>query len=170
MIKLFFLAIGIACLTGVYDFTITQSNGDNIQLSAFKGKKILIVNTASQSIYANQFESLEKLYQQYKDKLVIIAVPSDAFGNEPLQNEEINNQLIQKYGIHYLMTGKSSVVGDSISPLFSWLTDISKNQMMNNKISGDFYKFLINEDGLLVGEFVPSVDPLEDQVQNALTN
>lgn len=152
----------------VYDFTINDINGTPIKLEQFRGKKILFVNTSSKSIYASQYDSLEMLYQKYKDSLIIIAVPSNSFGNEPGSNEEIKKLISRTYNIHFIIAQKTDVSGDNQSPLYVWLTKIEQNGMMNNPVQDDFYKFLVDGTGRLIGGFVSSVDPLSDEVQNAI--
>lgn len=153
----------------VYDFTINDIDGNPIQLDQFKGKKILFVNTASKSRYTAQYDSLETLYQKYKDSLVIIAVPSNSFGNETDDNDEIKQFINSTYNTHFIIAEKTEVSGDNQSPLYGWLTQIKQNGMMDNPVHDDFYKFLVDGSGLLIGAFVSSVDPMSDEVQNAIT-
>jgi glutathione peroxidase len=159
-----------ALLTGFYDFSIIDINGSNINLSEFKGKKVLLVNTASNSRYTSQYGSLEQLFQKYKDSLIVIAIPSNSFGNETKSSASIKNFVNSNYNIHYLLAQKMDVAGDSISSLYAWLAVIDKNGMMSNSVTGDFYKYLISSDGQLIGAFVPSVDPMSEEIQNAVAN
>ena len=169
MIKFFLILIATHLLTGsFYDFSINDIEGNTIDFSDFKGKKVLIVNTASNSSQVSQYQSLEQLYQKYKDSLVIIAVPSNSFGNDTATNTAINSFIQTNYHVHYLVAGKTLVTGESQSALFTWLTHVEKNGMINNPINGDFFKFLINSSGTLIGTFAPSVDPMSDEVQTAI--
>lgn len=167
---LFLLASTIIAITGIYDFSITDIDGNNLSLGQFKGKKILFVNTASGSEYASQVGSLEQLYQKYKDSLVIVAVPSNTFQDEPKSNDQLKDYFENTWHTHFIITQKTGVAGAGQSAVYNWLTHQSENNMMENNIDGDFYKFLVNADGTLVGAFAPSVDPMSDEMQNAITN
>lgn len=164
---LFTAIIGIVTTT-LYDFSVTDIDGNNITFNQFKGKKVMIVNTASKSKYENQYAGLEQLYQKYKDSLVIIVVPSNTFGNETGENGEIKKNVTSNYNTHFIITEKTVVAGEGQSALYAWLTDIKQNGMVNNPVNGDFYKFLVNSSGTVIGVFAPSVDPMSDVVQNAI--
>lgn len=170
MTKLFCLLISFTLFSSIYDFSLTDIDGNSFSLSQYKGKKILFVNTASQSGYAGQYGALEQLCQLYKDSLVVIAVPSNTFQSEPLDNVAIKNLVTGHYGVHYIITQKTDVAGAAQSPLYSWLTHQSQNGMMENSVNEDFYKFLVNGEGKLVGVFAPSVDPMSDEIQDAIKN
>ena len=154
----------------IYNLPLNDIDGNPINLGQFQGKKILIVNTATNSSYVSQYDSLEQLYQKYKDRLVIIAVPSNSFANENSDNTTIKNFVMRNYHIHYILAQKTDVTGDTQSALYSWLTHIEQNNMMSNGVEGDFFKFLIDKSGKLVGAFVPSVDPMSDDMQSVITN
>ncbi len=156
--------------TSLYDISINDINGNNINLGQFQGKKILFVNTASASIYTRQYNSLERLYQKYKDSLVIIAIPSNSFGNETGSNAQIKQFIENTYHAHYIITEKSNVSGINMIPLFNWLTVFEQNSMMTNSVNDDFYKFLVDKTGRLVGAFVSSVDPMSNEMQQAILN
>jgi glutathione peroxidase len=156
--------------TGFYNFNLTDIDGNKISLGQFRGKKILFINTATNSSYTSQYASLEKLYQKYKDSLVIIAIPSNSFGNEGGDNATIKDFVKNTYGIHYILAQKTIVAGDNQSPLYGWLTHMEQNNMMSNTIQGDFYKFLVDGSGRLVGAFVSSVDPMSDDMQSVISN
>jgi glutathione peroxidase len=156
--------------TGFYNFNLTDIDGNKISLGQFRGKKILFINTATNSNYTSQYASLERLYQKYKDSLVIIAIPSNSFGHEGGDNATIKNFVTNTYGVHYILAQKTVVAGDNQSPLYGWLTHIEQNNMMSNTIEGDFYKFLVNGAGRLVGAFVSSVDPMSNDMQSAVSN
>src|SRR6185437_10574758 len=110
-------------ISTIYSFSVTGIDGTAINFSDFQGKKVLIVNTASNSSQVDQYGQLEKLYQQYKDSLVIVAIPSNSFGNEPNDNATIQSFVMNNYNIHYLLASKTDVLDSSHSPLYSWLTD-----------------------------------------------
>lgn len=153
---------------GIYDFTLKASDQTTVHLSDYAGKKILIVNTSTNSPYHTQYADLEQLFQQHKDSLVIIAIPSNSFGNEPAGDTAIGHFVNQTFSIHYLLAAKIQVNGTGQDPLYKWLTDISQNNMFGSPVKGDFQKFLIDEHGLLVGVYAPSVSPTSDIIQNAI--
>jgi len=117
----------------------------------------------------DQYGQLEKLYQLYKDSLVIVAIPSNSFGNEPGNNEAIKSFVMDNYHIHYLLAAKMDVTDSTQSPLYSWLTDKTQNEMMNNRVKNDFTKFLIDSSGRLIGFFDGSVDPMTDEMTSAIS-
>jgi len=165
-----FLAATIMSISSIYDFSFNDINGNMVSLSQFKGKKILFVNTASGSEYASQIGALEQLYQKYKDSLVIIAVPSNTFQDEPKTNDELKSYFENTWHTDFIVTQKTQVAGAGQSAVYNWLSHQSENDMMENNINGDFYKFLVDAEGKLVGAFAPSVDPMSDEMQNAITN
>ncbi len=166
MFKIIFLLASLIAAETIYDFTITDINGKEIQLSDFRGKKILLVNTASDSKYAGQYESLERLYQLYKDSLVIIAFPSNSFGKETADNATIK----QRHKISFILAEKTQVTRNGQDPLYSWLTQSAKNGVLSNEVKNDFYKFLIDQSGKLVGVFAGSVDPMSEELLSAVRN
>jgi glutathione peroxidase len=170
MKKILFFLFPFLLVNSVYNFSITDINGNNISLSTFEGKKILFVNSASESPYVNQLASLDTLYEKYKDSLVVIVVPSNTFHSEPKSNAELKSYIENTYHIHYILTGKAEVEGASQSPLYNWLTHYSENGMMDNTINEDFYKFLVDSHGKLVGIFAPSVEPMSEELQSAIEN
>ena len=135
--------------------------GDTFDFSSLKGKKILIVNTASKCGFTPQYKELEELYQQYKDKgFVIIGFPCNQFGNqEPGNSNDIKNFCTQNYGVSFLMMEKTNVKGDSISELYKWLTQKEKNGVMNSSVKWNFQKYLIDENGNLVDYILPFKNP-----------
>lgn len=176
-----------ATLTGgsIYDFKAPGLSGGTINFSDFKGKKILIVNTASKCGNTPQYADLEKLYEKYKDKLVIVGFPANNFGaQEPGTNEEIGEFCKKNFGVSFPMAEKVSVKGDDIDPLFKWLvqqsnemaknlpTDNSKDlawrDYLRNPITWNFTKFLIDENGNLVAVFHNKVNPMSEEITKYL--
>ena len=142
---------------------------DTLNLSTWQAKKILIVNSASQSNYVNQYSQLEQLYQQFKDSgLVILACPSNNFGAEPYSNQQVQNFCSSGYGITYKLSRIVAVTGVSAHPLYQWLTQKNQNGVVDNIIRNDFTKFLINGQGQLVGFFDESINPLDAKVLAAI--
>lgn len=139
--------------------------GGTIDLSQYKGKKIMIVNTASQCGFTPQYAELEKLYEKYKDKLVIIGFPANNFGGqEPGTNAEIKEFCTKNYGVSFPMAAKVSVKGDDIAPLFTYLNNEAKRIGVEDPIKWNFTKFLIDEKGKLVAVFSSNVSPMGAEV------
>jgi glutathione peroxidase len=153
----------------VYDFKVPALESGSIDFSAFKGKKILIVNTASECGYTPQYEGLEKLYESHKDKLVIVGFPANNFGKqEPGTNAEINTFCKKNYGVTFPMAGKISVKGDDMAPIYHWLTEKSKNGFMDSEVKWNFQKYLIDEKGHLVAWFPSKVTPENPDLLSAI--
>lgn len=153
----------------IHGFTITTLEGEKLDLATFKGKKILIVNTASKCGFTPQYEDLEKLYQTYKDKLVVIGFPANNFMNqEPGTNEDIAEFCERNYGVSFPMSEKISVKGKDIEPIYQWLTRKEYNGVKNNKVSWNFNKFLIDENGHLIEHFGSSTKPLSSKITDYL--
>src|ERR1700761_7177666 len=156
--------------TSVYDFKVTGLDGKSIDLAKYKGKKILIVNTASKCGYTPQYADLEKLYEQYKDKLVVIGFPANNFGQqEPGTSQEITEFCTKNYGVTFPMAEKVDVVGDNIHPLFKYLTDEAHKMGVQDPVIGwNFPKFLLDENGKLVAVFPSKIKPTDDQITKYL--
>lgn len=153
----------------IYDFKVPSIDGKTIDFAQFKGKKILIVNTASKCGYTPQYEGLQKLYNTYKDKLVIVGFPANNFGGqEPGTNNEIQNFCKKNYGVTFPIAAKVSVKGDDIHPLFKWLTNKSENGVMDVTILWNFNKFLIDENGKLIQYFNSNIVPLSEDITQYL--
>ena len=150
----------------IYDFKVKGLEGQEIDLAQYKGKKILIVNTASKCGYTPQYEELQKLYDQYKGKLVIIGFPANNFGGqEPGSNAEIGEFCKRNYGVTFPMAEKVSVVGDDIHPLFKYLTEEAKKLGTPDPVvKWNFTKFLVDEKGKLVKVFPSKVKPLSEEI------
>ncbi len=147
--------------TSIHQFDFTDIYGKSRSFSEFKGKKILIVNTASKCGFSPQLEDLEKLHNQYQDKLAIIAFPSNNFGNqEPLNNSEIENFCKKNYGVSFTIAAKSNVKGKEISAVMEWLISSSNK----GNILWNFEKFLLNEDGKLIKRFRSYINPLNKKI------
>ncbi|RYD74123.1 MAG: glutathione peroxidase, partial [Sphingobacteriales bacterium] len=144
----------------IYDFKVEALEGGNIDFSTYKGKKILIVNTASKCGYTPQYKELEALYQQYKDKLVIVGFPANNFmSQEPGTNADIAAFCEKNYGVTFPMAAKISVKGNDIAPLYQWLTQKSQNGVLDAEVKWNFNKFLIDEKGNLLAYFPSKVTP-----------
>lgn len=155
--------------TSIYDFKVERLEGGVIDFSAFKGKKILIVNTASECGFTKQYEGLQDLYEKYKDKLVIVGFPANNFGGqEPGSNAEIIAFCKKNYGVTFPMAAKVSVKGEDAAPIFKWLCNKNENGVLDAEVKWNFTKFLLNEQGKLVAKFDSKVTPLSDELVSKL--
>ncbi len=155
----------------IYDFKVESLDGGQIDLAAYKGKKILIVNTASKCGFTPQYEGLETLYKKYKGELVIIGFPANNFlFQEPGENSEIKNFCQKNYGVSFPMAAKISVKGRKMHPLYVWLTQKRYNHFSDNSVKWNFQKYLIDEKGNLVAVFPPSTTPMSEEIINAINN
>jgi glutathione peroxidase-family protein len=151
----------------VYSFTLNDIDGKPVNLSQYKGKILLIVNTASRCGYTSQYKSLQSLYEKYQDKgLVILGFPANNFnGQEPGTNEEIKNFCSLKFNVSFPMFSKISVKGDDIHPLYQYLTS---QPAMEGPISWNFNKFLVDPQGQVIARYGSSADPLSDEIVRAI--
>ena len=166
--KTFFLSLLIAAtLTGtsIYDFKVAGLEGNEIDLAQFKGKKIMIVNTASKCGLTPQYEGLQKLYDKCGGKLVIIGFPANNFKDqEPGSKEEIAEFCKKNYGVKFIMAEKVSVKGEDIHPLFQYLTNEAKKIGIEDPIKWNFTKFLIDENGQLLTVIPHKTKPMSEDV------
>src|SRR5450432_1506076 len=170
MLKLFIIPILFIIHMSVYDFKVDGLEGGTIDLSAYKGKKIMIVNTASKCGFTPQYADLQKLYEKYKDKLVIIGFPANDFGGqEPRTNEEIKAFCMKNYGVTFPMAAKVDVVGSNTVPLFKYLTEEAiKLGTPAPVIQWNFTKFLIDENGKLIAVYPSKVKPMDETITSHL--
>lgn len=148
----------------VYDFKFKTIDGKEVSLAKYKGKKLLIVNTASKCGYTPQYEALEKLHKQYGKDVVLIGFPAGNFGGQELAtNTEIQDFCKKNFGVTFLLSEKVSVKGADIDPLFAYLTS-QENPDFKGDINWNFEKFLINEKGQLVHRFRSKVTPLDPAI------
>ena len=156
-------------LPSVHQFKIEGLEGGTIDFKKYKGKKILIVNTASKCGYTPQYEELQALYEKYKDKLVVIGVPANNFGGqEPGTNAEIKAFCSGTYKVTFPMTTKVSVKGDDMCELYQWLTSKAKNGVLDAEVKWNFNKFLLNENGELIAYFPSKVKPMSEEITSKL--
>jgi glutathione peroxidase len=152
----------------IYQFKITSIDGQTIDLAQFKGKKILLVNTASKCGFTPQYKELEELSKKFKDKLVVIGFPANNFGSqEPGANEDIKSFCEENYGVTFLLSEKSSVKGNDINPLFAYLTS-TENPDFTGEIKWNFEKFLIDENGKLIHRYRSATKPLSREITSQL--
>jgi glutathione peroxidase len=151
-----------------YDLKAKTIDGKEFNFSDLKGKKVLIVNTASRCGFTPQYEDLEKLYKEYKDKnLVIIGFPANNFGRqEPGSNEEIGEFCKKNYGVTFQMMEKIDVKGDDKHPVYKWLTEKSLNGKMDSSVKWNFQKYMIDDNGNLVDVVGSGDKPTSDKIVN----
>lgn len=176
MKKIFFAGLLIMSILGVsaqnktlYDFKATTLDGQAFDLSSLKGKKVLVVNTASKcGLTQHQYETLQKLYDTYKDQnFVIVGFPANNFASqEPGTNTEIKEFCTKNYGVTFPMMSKISVKGNDIDPLYKWLTQKSLNGVVDAEVQWNFQKFMIDEQGKLVGFVTPKELPNSPAITN----
>ncbi|WP_231595988.1 glutathione peroxidase [Sphingobacterium endophyticum] len=148
----------------VYDYSFTSIDGKKINLSEFKGKQLLIVNTASKCGFTKQYKELQELHEEYGDKLVVIGFPSDNFGNQEYgDNKEIAEFCEKNYGVNFILSEKVDVKGEDQTALFKYLTE-TENPDFKGDINWNFEKFLIGKDGKLAHRYRSKVTPLDDQI------
>ena len=150
----------------VYDFKVTDIEGKVFDMASLKGKKVMIVNTASKCGYTPQFEGLQQLYTQFKDSnFVIVGFPTnDFYEQDPGSNDEIKSFCVKNYGVTFPMMSKIKVKGDTIEPIYSFLTLKSKNGLEDNEVKWNFQQYLINEQGKLVRVVSPRVKPMDESI------
>ena len=149
-------------MENIYDFVVQKSNGEDYKLEEYKGKVMLIVNTASECGFTPQFEGLQALYEKYKDQgFVILGFPCNQFGGqEPGSGAEANQNCKINYGVTFPIHEKVAVKGENQHPLFRYLTDAAKG-MLSEKIKWNFTKFLVDRDGNVVSRFSPQKKPAQ---------
>ena len=157
-----------ATASSIHTFDFKTIDGKTMSFSDFKGKKILIVNTASKCGYTSQYEELEALYKQYNSKLVVVGFPANNFaGQEPGTNSEISNFCKKNYGVTFIMASKVSVKGNDMDPIFQWLTT-QDNPDFTGDIRWNFEKFLLDENGKLIHRFRSGTNPTDKKLTDHL--
>ncbi len=149
----------------VHQFKVEGIAGGEIDFASFKGKKLIIVNVASECGFTPQYDQLQELYEAFSDKLAIVGFPSNDFGGqEPGGNETIQNFCKLRYGVTFPLAAKINILGADGHPVFRWLTDKSANGVMDTQVRWNFQKYLLDEDGKLVKCLSSTVSPLDDAV------
>jgi glutathione peroxidase len=169
MLRLLILSGMMLWTISIYDFKVPSLDGKEIDFAGFKGKKVLIVNTASECGFTPQYADLQKLHDKYSENLVIVGFPANNFGGqEPGSNDEIKNFCQKNYGVTFQMAEKVSVKGKNIHPLFKYLAQEAKKIGVNEPIKWNFTKFLIDENGKLVGVYDSKVNPMSEDITKHL--
>jgi glutathione peroxidase len=171
--KTFVLSIMFVLITAItfgqssiYDFKVKDIEGNEFDMASLKGKKVLIVNTASKCGLTPQYELLQALYDKYgNEKFTIIGFPANNFlGQEPGSNEEIQEFCQKNYGVTFPMMSKISVKGDDMAPIYQWLTQKAKNGVKDSEVSWNFQKYMIDENGHLVDFVSPKTKPDDPKI------
>ena len=157
-------------LSSLHDLSVHLNNGGELNLGSLKGRKILIVNTASDCGYTNQYDDLQKLYETNKDKLMVIGFPANDFKEqEKGTDKEIGEFCKVNYGITFPLATKSSVIrGGQQNEIFKWLSDENLNGWNDQQPTWNFCKYLVDENGKLIKYFDTAVSPLSDEVKSAI--
>ena len=162
---------GFSQKSGFYDFKVKTLEGEDFDFSSLKGKKVMVVNTASKCGNTPQYKDLQELYERYEGKLIIIGFPANNFlGQEPGSAEQIRNFCTLNYGVTFPMMEKISVKGKDIHPLYKWLTSKELNGVMDSEVTWNFQKFLVDGNGKLVDVIKPKEKPDSDKVMAFLTD
>lgn len=155
--------------TSLYNIEINSISGDKINLADYKGKKILFVNVASECGFTPQYEGLQELYELYKDKLMIIGVPSNQFGEqEPGTAEQIQSFCKINFGVTFLITEKVDVKGKNQHPLYTWLTKKENNGVKSSSVKWNFQKYLVDEKGDLIDYYFSLTKPMSKKITKHL--
>ena len=152
----------------VYDFTVKTIDGKDVKLSKYKGKKILIVNTASKCGFTPQYKELEELSKKYGNKVTVLGFPSNSFNQELASNEEVSSFCEKNYGVTFPLFSTVAVKGDDATPLYKFLADKDKNGAVSDAPSWNFCKYLVDEKGHVVAFYPSKVKPLSDELVTAI--
>jgi glutathione peroxidase len=167
-LALVFALLFMTAPASVFEFKLKNIDGGTLNLAKYRGKKILIVNTASKCGFTKQYKDLETLSEQYKGKVTVVGFPANNFGGqEPGTEQDIKTFCHDNFNVTFPMSGKVSVLGLDIDPLFQYLTT-APNPDFTGDIKWNFEKFLIDENGKLIRRYRSTVTPLDPQIVNAL--
>ena len=161
---------GIRPAVSFYTLNAVSNSGDEISFNGFKGKKVLLVNTASDCGYTPQYEELQTLHEQFRDSLIIIGFPANDFGQQEKGDDAQIAQFCKKnFGVSFPLAKKSTVIRSSRqNPVYEWLTSRKENGWNDQEPTWNFSKYLVNEEGTLTYYFDPSVSPMGAEMRNAL--
>ena len=156
--------------TSFYDLTTTLNNGSELDFASLKGKKVLLVNTASDCGYTNQYEGLQALHENYKDKLVLVGFPANDFGELEKGSDATIEQFCKvNYGVTFPLAKKSGVIkNESQNPVYQWLTDENKNGWNYTAPTWNFCKYLVDEKGELTHFFEAAIEPMSKEMTDAI--
>lgn len=149
----------------LFDIKINGLNGKRLDLSEFKGKHLLFVNVASKCGFTAQYKDLQKLFDNYQEKLVVIGVPCNQFGNqEPGNSNDIKSFCEVNYGVTFPITEKIDVKGAHQHPLYAWLTKKQKNGVKNSKVKWNFQKYIVDPNGELIDYYFSMTNPMSSKI------
>lgn len=153
----------------VYPIQLNSITNKKIELSSYMGKKILIVNVASECMYTPQYAEMQELHERHGDKIAVIAVPCNQFGNqEPGDPDDIKNFCIRNYGVTFPISEKIDIKGQNQHKLYAWLTESALNGVRTSSVEWNFQKYLLSESGSLLKYFPSSVSPLDNAITKHL--
>ena len=165
ILSLILFPIVVTAQSGFYDFKVKTLEGEDFNLASLKGKKVMVVNTASKCGYTPQYKDLEELYKQYNGRLIIIGFPANNFLNqEPGSALEIRQFCTDNYSVTFPLMEKISVKGNDMHPPYKWLTTKSLNGVMDSEVKWNFQKYLIDENGKLVDVLYSKEKPGSEKV------
>jgi len=166
-LTILFAGSALSGQTSFYDFTVKDINGKDFSFSQLKGKKVMIVNTASRCGFTPQYEDLESLYKKHSSEgFIILGFPANNFlGQEPGTDTDIKEFCQKNYGVTFPMMSKSEVKGDEINPVYKWLTTKNLNGVKDSEVKWNFQKYLISEKGELVSIISPKEKPDCEEVK-----
>lgn len=155
--------------TSIYTIAINNLNGDPINLADYKGKKILFVNVASECGFTPQYKDLQELHKTYGEKLVVIGLPCNQFGEqEPGSASEIQDFCSKNYGVEFLITEKIDVKGANQHPLYAWLTNKDLNGSKSSTVKWNFQKYLVDEQGNFIDFYYSITNPLATEITSKI--
>ena len=157
-------------VNSIHEFKVEGIEGEEIDFARFKGKKIIVVNVASECGFTPQYQQLQELYEEFKDKMAIVGFPCNDFGGqEPGTGEEIWKFCSVRYGVRFPLASKISILDDP-APVYRWLTRKDLNGVMDSEVRWNFQKYLLDESGQLVNFFPSTVSPLDEPILNWITS
>ena len=152
-------------MASIYNFKIEGIDGETIDFAQFRGKKMMLVNVASECGYTHQYQQMQELHEEMKDKVVLIGFPSNDFGaQEPGTNQDIQQFCTAKYGVTFHLTTKVSILGDDIHPIYRWLTQRKLNGKFDSEVKWNFHKYLVDEAGNLFQTFPSAQSPISEEI------
>ena len=156
-------------LKTLHSFKVNDINGKQVDFAKYKGKKVLLVNVASQCGYTSQYKDLQELHEKFGDKVVVLGFPANNFGGqEPETNKEIAQFCTSKFNVTFPMFEKVSVKGDDKHPLYQWLSSKDQNGWNDQEPTWNFCKYLVNEKGELIKFFKSGVNPMSEEITSQL--
>jgi glutathione peroxidase len=149
----------------IHQFVCEGIDGEKINFADFKGRKVLVVNVASECGFTPQYQQLQELYLEFQDKLMIVGFPSNQFGGqEPGTDEEIKAFCEKRYGVSFSLSAKTKVTGPEAHEVYQWLSEQARINNLDPQVHWNFQKYLLDENGRLIAVFPSSITPLDDQI------